>query len=114
MNKQEFEAWKVHTEASNWGWSLDPIHNGINQLDYLFYRGGENGQFIMLDADVDGIVTAKIGDYTGAIPHIGEAALQTHYSNEYGTFNDAFLALIHKGGLSFLKDFVEIQEDGLF
>ena len=71
MNKAEFEAWKQHTESSKRDWTLDPVHNGQNGQDYLFHRGGVNGQFIMVSLGL-----AKIGNYEGALPHIGEASLQ--------------------------------------
>jgi len=109
MNKAEFEAWKQHTESSKRDWTLDPVHNGQNGQDYLFHRGGVNGQFIMVSLGL-----AKIGNYEGALPHIGEASFQILHSNEYGSDNDAFLALMHKGGFGFLKDFVTVDESGLF
>ena len=114
MNKAEFEVWKQHTETSKNKWILDHIHDGVHSNTYLFYRGGVDGKFIQIDKDVEGIVTAKIGNYEGAIPHIGEASFKTVYSNEFGSTNDAFLALVHRGGLTFLKDFITVDESGLF
>ena len=109
MNKVEFDMWKKHTESNRFQWKLDPVHNGVNGNSYIFHRGGENGQFIEVDCG-----KATIGNYEGAIPHIGEAMFQGIYNNMYGSDNDAFLALIHKGGFTFLKEFVEVNENELF
>ena len=109
MNRAEFEAWKQHTESNRWGWTLDPVHNGINTDDYLFHRGGVNGQYIVVE---DGLAT--IGWYNGALPHIGEAEFQPEYENSFDSNDDAFFALIHKGGLTFLEDYIIIREEGPF
>jgi len=104
MNRAEFEAWKHHTESSKQDWVLDPIHNGINTDDYLFHRGGVNGQYIVVE---DGLAT--IGWYNGALPHIGAAEFQPEYENEFNSNNDAFFALIHTAGLTFIEDFVTLK-----
>lgn len=105
MNKAEFNKWKKHTDSSQGEWLLDPIHNGKNGQEYVFHRGGVDGQYISIDL---GVVT--IGDYNGAIPHIGEASFRPLYSSEYGSDNEACLALIYKGGFDFIKDLVTVDE----
>lgn len=94
MNRAEFEAWKNHTSVSNNVWILDPIHNGVNSSDYLFHRGGTNGQYIVVE---DGEIT--IGWYAGAIPHIGEAEFMREYSNEFENNLEAFKILQTKLGV---------------
>ena len=98
MNKAEFTAWKAHTKASRFTWTLDPVHNGKNGQDYLFHRGGESGQYISVKNG-----DAIIGNFEGAYPHIGEAMFTPVYSKQFADDTTAFMALIKNGGFSFLK-----------
>jgi len=102
MNKAEFEEWKQHTEASKRTWTLDPIHNGQHGQDYLFHRGGIDGQFI----EVTPIGLIRIGNYTGAVPHIGEAMIRVHYSKKCRDVGQALNVLVNKAGLHELSDLV--------
>ena len=99
MTKQEFEDWKAHTELSTHKWTLDPIHNGKNGQNYLFHIGGCDGQYIIID---NGDIT--VGDYIGALPHIGEALFQPLYNKHFDDDNTAIKVLIETAGLSFLID----------
>ncbi len=102
MTKTEFENWKAHTELSTFNWCIDLIHNGQNEKGYLFYRGGMDGQFINVD---NGLI--KIGDYIGALPHIGEAMFEPLYTKQFDNNDDALKCLIEKAGLGFLTKIVD-------
>ncbi len=103
MNKQEFKAWKAHTEASKYGWQLDPVHNGRNGQNFLFHRGGVNGQFV--EVCDGGLVT--VGNYEGALPHIGEASFTPLYFKECSDTTHALNVLTNSAGLPELAELVE-------
>ena len=94
MNKAEFEAWKNETSLSKKQWILDQVHNGENSPQHLFYRGGENGQYVSV---LRGHVA--IGNYEGAVPHIGEAFFKPLYTKEFDSTKEAFEVLVNKAML---------------
>ncbi len=103
MNKAEFEAWKQHTEATKYGWTLDPVHNGRNGQNFLFHRGGVNGQFVEV---CDGGLI-QVGNYMGAMPHIGEAMMKVLYTKECSDTTHALNVLSNAAGLPELAELAE-------
>lgn len=68
MDRTAYEAWKAETARSEQAWIIDQIPLQ-NRGEYLFYHGGQDGQYVWIDANG----YAEVGRYEGAIPHIGEA-----------------------------------------
>lgn len=99
MTKEEFKAWKQVTEASRYHWTVDRVQLH-NHNRYLIYKGGEQGQFVSVDADG----TASIGTYEGAVPCITDACFKTLHSRKFETQNEAIHNLIERAGLNFLLD----------
>lgn len=71
MTHDEAQAWLAETRRSRTKWQVDLIHNEPH--DTLIYKGGRKGQFVGIRT-IEGGTGVMIGTYTGAIPHIGEAA----------------------------------------
>jgi len=121
MTKAEFNAWTEETKFSERNWRRDHI-TGDNSKLYaehpewfkgkvkpvereLLYKGGENGVYI----EIMGDGTVSVGEYTGAIPHIGEALFTPKHSNKpmyHGkpaeTLNEGFTAITERLGIGFL------------
>jgi hypothetical protein len=78
MTYSEFQAWKEVTRRSEGRWQMDLIQYA-NRGEYLFYKGGEDGVFVQVDA------TGKIerGTYEGALPHIGEAGFKIESEKQH-------------------------------
>ena len=100
MTKQEYEAWRKETEDSRFHWQTDPIMEA-NTGTLLFYKGGENGSFIEVTKDGK----ATIGNYAGAVPHIGEALFTPKHVRQFTDQNTALARLIERMGIPFLLDF---------
>ena len=79
MDKNEFAAWKAETKKSETNWVFDRVMQ-MNSGDCLWYKGGEDGVFILAVADG----TVSIGNYEGAIPSITDALFRTSYSRKTG------------------------------
>lgn len=103
MTKNEFNAWKQVTEASRHHWVVDQT-TLRNRRVHLIYKGGESGQFIEVTPEGK----ATIGDYVGAIPHIGEALFTPKHSRQFANGDEALAKVIEVMGLKFLLDFVGI------
>lgn len=101
MTKKEFQAWKEETERSRHHWVVDEVQLQ-NTGGYLFFKGGQNGQFIQVDKN--GL--ASVGTYAGAIPCITDACFQIKHSKQFPNQNEAITTLIEQAGLSFLLDFI--------
>lgn len=103
MTKQEFNLWKAKTESSRNHWVVDDIQLH-NRGTYLIYKGGVDGQYIEVTADGK----ATIGDYTSAIPHIGDALFVPKHSRQFSSREEAMTRLIEHAGLKFLLDILNI------
>jgi hypothetical protein len=99
MNEQEFVAWKAFTKESRYHWLEDGIYR-LNGRGAFYFTGGEDGLYIQIQKD--GVL--KIGDYKGAIPHIGEAMFQPFAVKQYTNFSMAFTAAMEIAGMPFLLD----------
>jgi hypothetical protein len=86
MTVGEFKAWEKRTATSVSDWQLDEIHNG-DRGDYLFYRGGVNGKFIEISRH--GLL--MLGEYEGAIPHIGDATFHVRFTKQFPLQVDALV-----------------------
>jgi hypothetical protein len=75
MNQKEFEGWKAVTESSAYRWVEDSIFR-LNGRGAMYYTGGEDGIYMKISKD--GIL--ELGDYEGALPHIGEATFTVKVS----------------------------------
>ncbi len=107
MTKQEFVNWTAFTQQSQYQWKVDPIHN--SKEDFLAHIGGKNGCFIMINKDeFIGLYKLSIGDYTGAIPHIGEATFMVKGINTFNSFEEIFDKMAQTLGKKFIGN-VEAQ-----
>ena len=76
MIKDEIKAYLALTESSRSQWTENEIY-WLNSHGAKYYRSGENGVYIKIQQNVG----LEIGNYEGAIPHIGEAIYQTILSS---------------------------------
>jgi hypothetical protein len=72
MNQKEFQGWKKITESSKDRWVFDVVMF-MNSGDFMFYRGGESGIFILVNHEGRG----SFGNYSMAVPSIGDAMFTT-------------------------------------
>lgn len=107
MDQDELQFWREKTASSADRWMEDEIKR-LNGDGCLFYRGGENGQFIRISKENE----LTIGTYEGAFPHIGEAEFTIRYSKQYTNINEAFEAACQYGGTDFLTDLFS-SHDGM-
>lgn len=98
MTEQEFRAWTEETARSTHHWRSDVIRE--SRGEYLFYRGGKNGRYIKIDQT--GRLT--MGDYEGAIPHIGEASFTISFEKQFEDRESAVKRILEAGGASFLLE----------
>jgi len=127
MTKAEFDAWTKETKFSEKKWCRDFI-TGENSKLYashpewfrgrlqpvereLFYKGGVDGVYI----EIAGDGTVNVGEYEGAIPHIGEAIFTVKHSNKpvyhgkpASSLNEGFAAITERLGLGFLIDLFSV------
>jgi len=123
MTKEEFNAWTEETKFSERNWRRDHI-TGDNSKLYkehpewfkgkmkpvereLFYKGGTDGVFI----EIIGDGTVTVGEYKGAVPHIGEALFIPKHTNRplyHGrpaeNLSDGFAAITERLGVEFLVE----------
>jgi len=99
MTQEEFDRWQLITQGSRFRWTEDEIFR-LNGRGALYYHGDENGIYIKIKNDG----SLEAGNYTGAIPHIGEALYEPKAERKYKDFNEAFTAAIKAGGKQFLVD----------
>jgi hypothetical protein len=104
MNKEEFKSWSDRTKLSERGWQSDDIHNGQKGRDLLLYKGGSSGTYIRVTQDG----TAEVGEYSDAVPHIGEAMFLKKHSNKLSSnLDDAFGRLCERLGIGFLLELTQ-------
>ena len=122
MNKAEFDAWTAETKFSERNWRRDHI-TGENSKRYadhpewfngkppmareLFYKGGTDWVYI----EICGDGTVTVGEYEGAIPHIGEAMFTVKHSNRpmyrgkpAENLSEGFAAISERLGVGFLVE----------
>lgn len=99
MEQREFEHWQAVTSGSRHMWVEDAVtrRNGYSRL---YYSGGESGIYMRIDPGG----RLQIGNYEGAVPHIGEALFKPGMEKECGSFNEAFRIVCEMGGQKFLAD----------
>jgi hypothetical protein len=105
MTRQEFELWKAETNRSTYKWIIDLIHNGKDGRDLLIFKGGESGDYIL----VDPTGKVQVGTYTGAIPHICEAEFKVVGNNQCKDFQDGCTRILKSLGAEFLLEFIGIR-----
>lgn len=104
MTRDEYKNWQKQTIQSKNNWILDEVRYH-NTKDFLFYTGGESG--VYLQVSKDGI--AEIGEYNGAIPHIGEAIFSRQHSRKLADNADEALRIVtEKLGMKFLLNFIGV------
>lgn len=104
MDKQEYKAWLAETNGSKLHWQIDEVTRH-NQGVYLIFKGGISGQYIRIEG---GFI--EIGDYEGAIPHIGEASFSPGYTSKRYRDNDEALSKITVAlGRKFLMDLLGMR-----
>lgn len=76
MNRDQFQIWNREAQDAKGEWRMDVIHCKVEDL--LAYKEVEPGlgYYLMVN---NGIV--HLGEYKGAVPHIGEA--QFHMSGSW-------------------------------
>jgi len=84
MTENEFEKWQAVTQGSRFHWTEDEIFR-LNGRGLKYYRGGEDGTYVEIHRDG----RLEIGQYGGAVPHIGEAYYQPVVRKRYGNFDAA-------------------------
>lgn len=104
MTPAEFAAWKAETDKSKHQWRLDPIQMA-NHNTMLAYRGGENGSYV----EIDETGLLSLGQYEGALPHIGEAMFTERFKRQYSSFGAAFADCVEAGGLQFLFTLIGVS-----
>jgi hypothetical protein len=102
MTKDEFDKWMEETKGSRRRWTVDQVRLH-NHGEYLFYKGGVDGIFI----EVQRGGSVLIGEYEGAIPHIGEALFKVeHMQKVADTVSAALVHTLERLGLTFLMELV--------
>lgn len=102
MTKPEYARWLAWTLSAAARWTVDPIHNGRNEADLLIHKGSpETGAFINIRNG-----ELSLGNYTDAVPHIGEAAFKVGAKRQFGSNADAIKYAIEHGGMTFLREIV--------
>lgn len=81
MTQEEFDGWSRITALSREQWLMDQV-TWENKQTLLAYKGGENGTYVRVEPDG----RLEIGEYEGAIPHIGEALFHIELVNQFDTF----------------------------
>lgn len=98
MTEEEFRGWTEVTERSAQHWQSDLIAESRDE--YLFYRGGNNGLYIAIDRTGH----LRLGDYEGAIPHIGEASFKITFQKQFDNREAAVKRILEAGGADFLLE----------
>ena len=99
MDQREFEHWQAVTSGSRHMWVEDAVTR-MNGRGCLYYSGGESGIYMRITQEG----TLQVGNYEGAVPHIGEALLGPGAERKCGSFNEAFQQACELGGRKFLAD----------
>lgn len=99
MTQNEFKAWLTVTDASKTTWTVDTV-TLHNRGTYLIYRGGEAGQYV----EIDETGKLQLGEYFGAMPHIGEAVFRTTFTRQFANQQAALQRCFEVGGKDFLLD----------
>ncbi|MDR0905261.1 MAG: hypothetical protein LBN00_03655 [Oscillospiraceae bacterium] len=99
MTDEEAALWTARTESSRYRWTEDEIVS-LSKRGAMYYLGGVDGFYMRIEKD--GLLT--VGDYEGAIPHIGEAFFTIRATKQYKNFDAAFTAVLELGGKKFLVD----------
>lgn len=99
MNQKELESWQAVRASSTHKWVEDSIFR-LNGRGAMYYTGGEDG--IYMEISKDG--TLELGDYEGALPHIGEAIFTVKAQKQCAGFDEAFQIACQIGGKKFLMD----------
>lgn len=102
MTQNEQQAWADYMKSCRGKWSLDPIHNGTHGKGHLFFvlRDAAAGAGTYVTIDPAG--KADAGEFTGAIPHMGEACYRSRWSKQFENQSDAFARLVERLGIGFL------------
>ena len=108
MTHEEVKAWLARTESSRNRWTEDEIFR-LNGHGVKYYRGGESGKYVEIHQDG----RLEIGEYDGAIPHIGEAFFQPVVRKRYEDFDTAFKKAAEFVGADFPAA-VQEQSDDLY
>lgn len=99
MDQREFKHWQAVTSSSQYMWVEDVVTR-LNGRGCLYYTGGESGIYMRITQEG----TLQVGNYEGAIPHIGEALFRPGAERKCGSFNEAFQQACELGGRKFLAD----------
>lgn len=73
----------------------------MNSSRYLFYKGGENGQFVLVESN--GLLS--VGTYRDADPHIMEAVFTTVWSRQFASAYEALQKALDLGGMAFWRQY---------
>jgi len=98
-SEQNIAAWMTVTESSRFKWVEDEIYR-LNGRGAMYYTGGEDGVYMRISKDG----TLEVGNYEGAIPHIGEAMFTIAVTKQFDSFSNACKAAMEAGGKQFMVD----------
>lgn len=87
------------TSSSQYLWVQDTVSR-LNGRGCLYYSGGELGIYMRITPDG----TLQVGNYEGAIPHIGEALFKPGAERKCGSSSEALHLACELGGRKFLED----------
>jgi hypothetical protein len=110
MDSKEFHAWLDFQKQNSGKWTVDPIHNGESSNSLLCYvaKPDDPGTGIYINVGQNG--DWACGQFTGAIPHMGEALYVPSIWGKAGDFKAALSHLGNRLGLSFLHVMTTIPE----
>lgn len=106
MTQDEIKAWLAVTGSSSTRWTEDAVFR-LNGHGAKYYRGGKNGVYTTIHQDG----RLELGNYEGAIPHVGEAYYQPVVRCRYEDFNTAFAKAIEFLGTPFLLDMFSLSDE---
>lgn len=105
MDTQEYKAWAKFQMENAGHWTVDPVHNGLDQ-DLIAYvaKPSDPTSGIYVSVTKDG--HWDVGRFSLAIPHMGEAFYQPTKSGKAEDYGKALNQLVEILGLHFLLSLV--------
>jgi hypothetical protein len=98
MDTNEHEAWMAFMRSRRGLWTIDPIHNGRGAARLLAFcpAEGDASKGVYIELNRDGACHA--GDYSEAIPHIGDACFQPRWRHTFASYANGLEAVMGRIG----------------
>ena len=103
MSPKEYNAWKRFQMTNAGYWTIDPIHNGSDDKDFLVYVASPKDPTSGLYVHISNDGTFNAGNFLGALPHMGEAEYFPKVTKKFDNKIFALSQACENYGLSFLK-----------